>query len=103
MPKRALQVGSAVSTSVASAMVQGVDWLTPTAASPQKRRATERQAHVCGPSTARKAGAGAAQHCPEGACSVPQLLPPRRPRRSAPGPWSKMSMPAREEVGHCHQ
>jgi len=32
--KRALQVGSAVSTSVASAMAQGVDQPTPTAASP---------------------------------------------------------------------
>ena len=53
--KQALQAGSAVSTLVASAMVSGVDWLAPAAASPQKRRAAERQARVCGPSAARKA------------------------------------------------
>jgi len=61
VPKRALQAGSAVSTSVGSEMAQGVDRPTPTAASPQKRRATERQARVCGPSAARKADTGAAQ------------------------------------------
>jgi len=66
VPKCALQVGSAVSTSMASAMAQGVDRLAPTAASHQKRRATDRQAHVCGPSAAQKAGAGAARQCPEG-------------------------------------
>ena len=76
LPKRALQAGSAVSTLVASAMAQGVDRLTPTAASPHKRRATERQARVCGPSVVWNAGAGAAQQCPEGA----GLARPRRPR-----------------------
>jgi len=44
VPTRALQAGSTVSTSVASAMSQDVDRSTPTAASYQKRRATERQA-----------------------------------------------------------
>jgi nicotinamide mononucleotide (NMN) deamidase PncC len=34
VPKRALQAGSAGSTLVASAMAQGVNWLTPTAAFP---------------------------------------------------------------------
>jgi len=47
-------------------MAQGVDRPTPTAASAQKRRAAERQARVCGPSAAQKAGTGAAQRCPEG-------------------------------------
>ena len=41
VPKRALQAGSAVSTSVASAMAQGVERPTPTVASPKKRRAAE--------------------------------------------------------------
>ena len=44
----------------------GCDWPTSTVASPQKRRAAERQARVCGPSAAWKAGTGAAQQCPEG-------------------------------------
>ena len=57
LPKRALQAGS---TLIASAMAQGVDRLTPTAASPHKRRATERQARVCGPSVVWNTGAGAA-------------------------------------------
>jgi len=30
-------------------------------------------------------------------CSDPQVPPPRRPRRSAPGLWAKMSIPARAE------
>ena len=42
---------------------------------------------VCRPSAAQKAGAGAAQPCPERACSVRQVPPPRRPRRSASGLW----------------
>jgi len=66
MLKRALRAGSAVSTLVASAMAPGVNQSTPTAASPQKRRAAERQARVCGPSAARKACTGAAQRCKEG-------------------------------------
>jgi len=66
VPKRALQAGSAVSTLGASAMAQGVDWPTPMEACPQKRRAAERQARVCGPSAAWKAGTEAAQQCPEG-------------------------------------
>ena len=63
---QALQAGSAVSTLVTSAMVSGVNWPTPTVASPQKQRAAERQACVCGPSAAWKAGTGAAEQSPEG-------------------------------------
>jgi len=66
VPKQAPQAGSAVSTLVTSAMASGVDRPTPTAASPQKRRAAERQARVCGPSAARKESTGDAQRCPEG-------------------------------------
>jgi len=48
----ALNVGSAVSTLVASAKAQGVDRPAPTASSHQKRRAAERQARVCELATA---------------------------------------------------
>jgi len=46
------QAGLAVSTLVTSAKAQGVDPPAPTASFHQKQRAAERQARVCGPSTA---------------------------------------------------
>jgi len=84
-------------------MAQDVDRPTPTAASHQKRRATERQARVCGPSAAQKAGAGALERLNNvlkgHVLSVKyRLLAVLVDRHLDCG----MSISVRAEVGHCH-
>ena len=40
---------------------------------------------------------------PVNPCSVPQIPLPRGSYQSAPGLWTKMSIPARAEAGHSHR